>query len=180
MQRSKEMDEVCYPFIHEVSPLCDFEVITDELCGNLGAAISMTSTQLADIRADLETLQPLAFHLNGSIRGRLAIIESDLDWAKSKLDDYRNAGANQLDGFVLPRGEMPVPFLNLSRSGAKKAIRQMVRLEEAGIEVPVVLPRFCNVLCNLLFAMIVVINQRHGLAETSFTSKSYGANTRKD
>jgi len=75
---------------------------------------------------------------------------------------------------------MPVPFLNLSRSGAKKAIRQMVRLEESAIEVPAVLPRFCNILCNLLFAMIVVINQRRSLAETTFTSKSYGANTRKD
>ena len=180
MQRSKEMDEVCYPFIHEVSPLCDFEVLTDELCGNIGAALSMTSPAMSDIRADLDALQPLAFHLNGSIRGRLAITESDLDWAKSRLDYYRDAGADQLNGFVLPRGEMPVPFLNLARSGAKKAIRQMVRLEESAIEVPAVLPRLCNTLCNLLFAMIVVINQRHGLPETLFTSKSYGSSTRSD
>jgi len=180
MQRSLDLDEVCYPFIHETSPLCDFEVITDELCGHIGAAISLTPDHAADIRADLEALQPLAFHLNGSIRGRLAITESDIDWAKARLGHYRSEADGRATGFVLPRGDMPVPFLNLARSGSKKAIRQVVRLEEANIAVPEVLPRLCNVLCNLFFAMILVINARRGLEEVTFTSKSYGPKTRSD
>ncbi|MEX0386932.1 hypothetical protein [Spiribacter onubensis] len=134
MRRSSDLDEVCYPFIHESGPLCDFEVITDELCGNIGAAISGAPADCKDIREDLAVLQPLAFHLNGSLRGRLAVTEEDLDWAKQRLADYRDEAAGRAAGFVLPRGEMPVPFLNLSRSGAKKAIRQMVRIEESGHE----------------------------------------------
>jgi hypothetical protein len=110
MQRSKEMDEVCYPFIHEVSPLCDFEVLTDELCGNIGAALSMTSPDMSDIRADLDALQPLAFHLNGSIRGRLAIAESDLDWAKSRLDYYRSAALISSMGLYCRAARCPCPF----------------------------------------------------------------------
>ena len=180
MQRSTDLDEVCYPFIHETSPLCDFEVITDELCGNIGAVASTLPATMTDLRADLDTLQPLAFHLNGSIRGRLAVHEADLDWTKSRLAYYRDEAAGRADGFVLPRGDVPVPFLNLARSGAKKAIRQMVRIEEAGIEVPEVLPRFCNILCNLFFAMILVINQRRGATEVPFVSKSYGPRTRSD
>ncbi len=180
MRRSSDLDEVCYPFIHESGPLCDFEVITDELCGNIGAAISGAPADCKDIREDLAMLQPLAFHLNGSLRGRLAVTEEDLDWAKQRLADYRDEAAGRAAGFVLPRGEMPVPFLNLSRSGAKKAIRQMVRIEESGHEVPDVLPRFCNILCNLFFAMILVINQRRNTTEVPFVSKSYGPRTRSD
>ena len=180
MQRSADLDEVCYPFIHETSPLCDFEVITDELCGNIGAALSSLPAEMTDLHADLDTLQPLAFHLNGSIRGRLAIQEADLTWAKARLDHYRNEADGRADGFVLPRGDVPVPFLNLARSGAKKAIRQMVRIEEAGIEVPDVLPRFGNSLGNRFFAMIRVINQRRGDPEVAFVSKSYGPRTRND
>ncbi|MRH78145.1 ATP--cob(I)alamin adenosyltransferase [Spiribacter sp. C176] len=179
MQRSDNLDEVCYPFIHEHGPLTDFEVITDELCGNIGAAVSLTPAEFADIHQDLATLQPLAFHLNGSLRGRMAIEEADIKWAKARLDHYRNEAKGQATGFVLPRGEMPVPFLNLARSGAKKAIRQLVRIEETGQDIPDVLPRLCNVFCNLFFAMILVINQRRGLSEEAFVSKSYGANTRK-
>lgn len=178
MRRSENLDEVCYPFIHEQGPLCDFEVLTDELCGNIGAAISLMPAEFADLRADLEALQPLAFHLNGSLRGRLAITEEDIAWACERLAVYRTEAEGRAKGFVLPRGEMPVPFLNLARSGAKKAIRQMVRIEEAGGDIPGVLPRFCNVLCNLFFAMILVINQRRGVDEVPFTSKSYGPSTR--
>lgn len=180
MQRSRDLDEVCYPFIHETSPLCDFEVVTDELCGHIGAVVSTLPESMADLRADLDALQPLAFHLNGSIRGRLAIEETDLDWAKARLGHYRDEAAGRADGFVLPRGDVPVPFLNLARSGAKKAIRQMVRIEAAGIAVPELLPRFCNILCNLFFAMILVINQRRGDTEVAFVSKSYGPRTRSD
>ncbi len=180
MQRSQNWDEVCYPFIHESASLCDFEVITDELCGNIGAAVSLTPSDCADIRDDLATLQPLAFHLNGSLRGRLAIREADLDWAKERLAHYRQLNPEPIDQFVLPRGDWPVPFLNLSRSGAKKAIRAMVRVEQEGQTIPDVLPRFCNILCNLFFAMIGVINQRRGLDEVTFISKSYGAKTPSD
>ena len=41
--KAQRNDELCccYPFIYETSSLCDFEVITDELCGHIGAAFSL-------------------------------------------------------------------------------------------------------------------------------------------
>ena len=42
------------------------------------------------------------------------------------------------------------------------------------------MPRFCNILCNLFFAMILVINQRRDDAKVAFVSKSYGARTRSE
>lgn len=174
MKPSRNLDEVCYPFIHETSVLCDFEVITDELCGHIGAAWSHLPASMPDIATDLDRLQPLAFHVNGSIRGRLAVTEDDITWLLSRLTHYRMEVADRLKGFVLPRGTPPVPQLHLARSAAKKAIRAMVRVEQEGKIVPDVLPRLCNLMCNFLFTLTLVINQRRGLDEVPFISESYG------
>lgn len=174
MKATRNLDELCYPFIYETSHLCDFEVITDELCGHIGAAFSHLPADMPDIVADLDRLQPLAFHVNGSIRGRLAITEEDIAWLQERLTHYRTEVSERIKGFVLPRGTPPVPQLHLARSAAKKAIRLMVRLEEEGKTIPDVLPRLCNLMCNYLFTLTLVINQRRGLDEVPFISKSYG------
>ena len=174
MQPGRNRDELCYPFIYETSSLCDFEVVTDELCGHIGAVLSLMPTEMSDIAQDLDRLQPLAFHVNGSIRGRLAIKEDDLRWLNERLVHYRAEVADRINGFVLPRGGVPVPQLHLARSAAKKAIRAMVRVEQEGKTVPMELPRLCNLMCNFFFTLTLVINQRRGVPETPFVSKSYG------
>lgn len=174
MKSGRNLDELCYPFIYETSYLCDFEVSTDELCGHIGAVLSLLPPEFADIANDLEQLQPLAFHINGSLRGRLAVEEADIAWLQTRLNHYRAEVADRLHGFVLPRGQQPVPHLHLARSAAKKAVRLMVRVEQEGREIPMVLPRLCNMLCNFFFVLTLVINQRRGDVETSFISKSYG------
>jgi ATP:cob(I)alamin adenosyltransferase len=177
MQRSKNSDELCYSFIYETSVLCDYEVITDELCGLIGAAFSLLPAGMDDIAADLDRLQPLAFHLNGSIRGRMAIEEADIAWLQGRLACHY-AEIGPFRGFVLPRGDIPIPQLNQARSAAKKAIRLMVRVEEEGKTVPPELPRLANLMCNFLFALTQVINRRRGFVETPFVSKSYSVRKR--
>ena len=172
LKLSKNRDEVCYPFIQDTSVLCDFEVVTDELCGHIGEIIDLTPYD--DLRVDLERLQPLAFHVNGSIRGRLAVEEADLAWLQGRLSHYQIEVSERLKGFVLPRGSAPVAQLHHARSCAKKAIRAMVRVDQEGIEVPPMLPRMCNMMVNFFFVLTLVINQRRGLDETPFVSKSYG------
>jgi len=171
---SKSRDELCYPFIYETSYLCDFEVATDELCSHIGGIIGLIPESSDDIANDLDQLQPLIYHLNGSIRGRLAINENDQQWLLERYHHYQNEVAGKIDGFVLPRGPAPSPQLHLARSAAKKAIRLMVRIDQEGIEVPELLHRFCNLLCNFFFVLAVVINHRAGFEEASFVSKSYG------
>lgn len=173
MQLSKTLDEICYPFIHETSALCDFEVITDEWCTLIGMAYSATEAVFADLAADLAQMQPLAFHVNGSIRGKLAIEASDIQWVLARMQHYRAELGVREHRFVLPRGTAPVPYLHQARSAAKKAIRAMVRVEQEGRVVPEVLPRICNALCNLLFLMTLVVNARRGVHEPAFESKSY-------
>lgn len=82
--------------------------------------------------------------------------------------------SERLRGFVLPRGGAPVAQLHHARSCAKKAIRAMVRVDQEGIEVPLILPRLCNMMVNFFFVLTLVINQRRGIYEVPFVSKSYG------
>jgi len=174
LSNSRDPDELCYPFIHETSWLCDYELLTDELCAQIGAVLAVWPDEWDDLREDLERLQPLVFHANGSIRGRMALQESDLCWLKSRLQHYRHQLVSSPQGFVLPRGSAPVPQLHAVRSNCKKAIRALVRVSEEGREVADILPRFLNILCNFSFTLTLVVNQRRGEAETEFVSLSYG------
>lgn len=180
LKKSKNLDEVCYPFILESSCLCDYEVITDELCTLLGMALSALDPEMDDIATDLDRLQPLAFHANGSIRGHLAVDEEDLIWLGERLNHYSAEVAGRNRGFVLPRGVTPVPQLHQARSASKKAIRALVRVDEEGIVVPDLLPRLLNRLCNFCFVLTQVINQRRGTEEPEFISKSYAVRKLKD
>lgn len=174
MKPGRNRDELCYPFIYETSYLCDFEVATDELCGHIGAVLSLLPPDMADLATDLDRLQPLAFHINGSLRGRLAVEETDIGWLQMRLNHYREEVRDRINGFVLPRGQQPVPHLHLARSAAKKAVRLMVRIEQEGREIPMVLPRLCNMMCNFFFVLTLVINKRLDVDEVPFISKSYG------
>eukprot|EP01032_Pedospumella_encystans_P016551 gene16551-18881_t len=58
---------------------------------------------MPDLAADLDWLQPLVFHLNGSVRGKMAVTEADIDQLKACLQRYRVEVAGAVKGFVLPR-----------------------------------------------------------------------------
>src|SRR5690606_2431100 len=100
----------------------------------------------------------------------------DQAWLQQRLNHYKAEVPERLNGFVLPRGTPPIPQLHLARSACKKAIRVMVRVDQEGKEVPMLLPRMCNMLCNFFFVLTLVINQRRGLVEPEFISRSYGKN----
>ncbi len=57
---------------------------------------------------------------------------------------------------------------------SKQVIRLMVKIHnEEHKEVPDILPKFTNLLCNYFFATTILINQITGFKETPFKSKSY-------
>ncbi len=177
---SGDIRELCYPFIHEQSSLCDFEMLTDEWCAQVGAAIAaVEATQnhdaFIDLLETLNELQPLIFHLNGSIRGRCCIEESHLEHFKTLYEQYHAEVQSRITGFVLPRGPRPVPELNICRSQGKKVIRALVRVDAEGKPVPDTLPRFANLLVNLFFLMTVVIKKRLDIDEIPYISPNYGS-----
>jgi len=182
MKPSKDRSELCYTYIYDTSWLCDYEVLSDELCAQLGMALSAAETDaaLADLVPDLDRLQALALHANGSIRGKLAVVEADLDWLHLRYDHFRQEiearEPDRLKSFVLPRGLAPVPALHQARSTAKKALRCLVRVEEEtenNRKIPPEIPRLLNLLCNFCFLLTVLINQRRGVTEPRFISQSY-------
>ena len=173
-KRSRNLDELCYPYIYERSALCDYEIATDELCSLIGAALSGLPEGFDDLARDLDTLQPLAYHLNGSVRGKLAVEEKDLEWLQERYRHYQATAASNVKSAVLPRGPAPGPQLHLARSAAKRTIRLLLQVEQEGREVPVLLFRFCNLLCNFFFVLALELNRRLGVPEIPFQSKSYG------
>ncbi|EAR07486.1 adenosyltransferase [Reinekea blandensis] len=169
-----DYDEMSYPFIYEHSSLCDFEILTDELCTVTGLAVSACEAKDADVQLILSTLQPLIFDLNGSIRGRCAISDATIEQTKAWLWQLRRDQPEKTVTFVLPRGQGVVVNLHYARSLSKKATRALVRIDQEGKEVPEVLPRFCNVLTNLYFEMAQLINHRKGIEQPEYRSSNYG------
>ena len=179
MKYSGNINELCYPFIYEDSPLCDYEILTDELCAVLGGAISELEgdDRFTDIYHFLNELQPNIFNLNGSVRGKQAIFEEQITWLSEHFNRYQNEIDGQLSGFVLPRGGRVVQLLHICRSLSKKTIRALVKVDAYGITVPDELHRFSNMLCNLFFGLTVVINRRLGIIEPEYHSLSYDLKT---
>ncbi|PCE64021.1 ATP:cob(I)alamin adenosyltransferase [Sediminicola luteus] len=177
------IDELCYPFIYEDSLLCDYEIQTDQLTRLLGWVLSdlrklqgqYPNTELLEgLEEHLNWIQPCCYHLNGSLRGKLALTEADHGKLLGYYREMKIVVKDRISGFVLPGGPAPVGQLNQCSSLAKKAIRLMVRLHnDEGLEVPEILPKFANLLCNYFFVATLVINKVTGFEETPFISKSY-------
>lgn len=157
-QMKKDMRYLCYPFMRESASTVDFEIRTDSL-----------TTRIID---DLRYLQPMVYHLNGSVRGKLAITEQDLAELSSLYDRYVAEVKEEIEQFVLPQGTHGACILHVCRSEAKKSVRALhhVTLERA---VPEHLMDYANLLANVFFVMAVYANKQHGVDEIPFVSKSY-------
>ena len=177
LKYSGNIRELCYPFIYEESALCDYEILTDELCTLVGCSIteleSDPENRFFDILEFLNELQPKMFHLNGSIRGKGSIHEEDLQRLDGWFDRFEEEIGGRIQSFVLPRGPRSVQLIHSCRSLCKKVVRCLVKIDAEGREVPDVLHRYGNMLCNLLFRVTVVINGRLGITEPEYISPNY-------
>ena len=183
LRPKSNIDELCYPYIYEDSLLCDYEILTDDLTRMVGWAINdlgvlrrqySESIELQTLENELIWLLPLCYHLNGSIRGKLAITEEDHEQLLENYRNFKNITEKSISGFVLPGGVSPVGVLNKCSSMSKQAIRLMVLIHnKEQKEVADILPKFANLLCNYFFTATVLINQVTGFKETPFISKSY-------
>ena len=159
-----------YPFMHEKSCLVDYEIRTDCLTTMVGAVLPLLSEK--EIMDDLRLIQPLCYHVNGSVRGKLAITEVDLKWLSERYDYYVHQAGNQVKQFVLPQGNNAACALHLARSEAKKSYRALHKVSEER-EVPDILFDFLGLLANVFFVMAVYVNQKNEIQEIPFESKSY-------
>lgn len=118
----------------------------------------------------------MAYHLNGSVRGKLAITGDDLDRLSAIYDRYVAEVKDRIETFVLPQGSTAACTLHTCRSEAKKSVRALhkVSLEK---EIPGILFDYAHLLANVLFVMAVYVNKQQGIEEIPFISKSYPTKT---
>jgi len=169
------IDALVYPFIYERSKLCDYEVLTDELCARLCDICDRIGNNRW--RRLLEAVQEEVYHANGSIRGKLALSSAAV---ADRLETYRALRSElspPLSGFILPRGAAPVGSLHEAKSTCKKIIRILVKLPDEGIDVPQHLADYFNILGNLFFTLAVLVADAQQQPRITFTSNSYNTRT---
>lgn len=167
----KDSRYLCYPFMRESASTVDFEIRTDSLTTRIGQAASQTQ-DLPVVHSDLMDLLPMAYHLNGSARGKLAIFPEDLERLSKMYDFYKAEVEERIQTFLLPQGTEAACTLHVCRSEAKKSVRALhkVSLEK---EIPEIMFDYAHLLANVFFVMAVYVNRQHGVEEIPFISKSY-------
>ena len=170
---SRDWDELCYTFIYEDCPICDFEILSDELCCRIGLVLSLELEP--QVREILQRLQPNIYHLNGSVRGKLAISESELVELKQDYHRICEQLEGGFEGSVLPRGHRVSSELHLCRCQAKKVVRALVSIEHhQSKKLPdPILFKYANFVANTLYALASYTNHINEVEEVEFVSKSY-------
>ncbi|GAF65079.1 hypothetical protein BTS2_1976 [Bacillus sp. TS-2] len=167
----KDARYLCYPYMRESASTVDFEIQTDSLTTKVGQAAARVK-HIPKLYESLMEIMPMAYHLNGSVRGKLAITEADLERLSAIYDDYVHIVQDQIKQFLLPQGSDAACALHVCRSDAKKSVRALhkVSLER---EVPNLLFDYTHLLANVFFVMGVYANKVEGVPEIPFQSKSY-------
>ena len=176
----KDIRYSCYPFMREKSSCVDYEIRTDSLTTRIGAVFpTLVDDVLGQIvLGDLKKIQPLAYHANGSVRGKLAITSEDLQWLSDRYDFYVSEVGVSIQQFVLPQGIESAARLHIGRREKKKSYRALHKVSEER-EVDEILFDFLGLLANVFFVMAVYMNQQHHQEEIPFISKSYPTKKKK-
>ncbi len=153
-----------YSFLKEESRMCDYEILTDQLASDNALAVHFVKHN-----PELAQLTELIYHCNGSIRGKLAIQESDFLWLNQLYDQL----LEPIHQFVVPQGSLGACWLHRLRTEAKAAVRLAYQIEREGHPVPQRLLDFLNLLSNVYFQMALRENRQENVAEIPFVSRSY-------
>lgn len=169
-----------YPFMREKAATVDFEIRTDCLTTHVGVALGAVKKEAVEVvKEDLLEILPMAYHVNGSVRGKLAISDEDLAWLSNRYDFYVSHVKEEIKSFVLPQGTEAATALHLCRSEAKKSYRALHKVSVER-EVPEILFDYLGLLANVFFVMAVYMNQQAGIKEIPFESKSYPMKKKKE
>ena len=180
LELKKDARYSCYPFMREKAYTVDFEIRTDSLTTHIGMALTVVKKEAVEVVAqDLYTILPMAYHVNGSVRGKLAVSEEDLAWLSARYDFYVSYVKEEIQSFVLPQGTEAATALHVCRSEAKKSYRILHKVSDEK-EVPTILFDYLGLLANVFFVMAVYMNKQAGIAEIPFVSKSYPMKKKKE
>lgn len=160
------MEFCAYSFLKEDSRCCDYEIASDQLA----CSLSVAKHYVMHIRKeDMVRLIELVYHANGSIRGKCAIKQAQVDELLQMYQRY----FIEMKQFVLPDGCIGASYLHKLRADTKAVLRIMYAIEKEGIVIASTLLDFMNLLSNTLFMMCLYENRQDGCPETVFVSQSY-------
>ncbi len=163
------LDFIAYPFLNEDGPLVNHEILTDKLSSLLGSIISSGTP----LEKETWWLMNRVLHVNGSIRGRMAISSDDLKDGQTMYHVLRERNKDRLKGFIYPLGNNISCQYHLARCEAKIVTRNLYLIQKSGIFVPQILIDLCNLIANILFVMSLEVNRIEEINEIQFISKSY-------
>lgn len=160
------MEFCAYSFLEEEDSRCDYEIASDQLA----SFFSITKHVVKHIREeDIVRLIELVYHANGSIRGKNAIHQEEVQELMNLYEYY----FVEMKQFVLPDGCIGASYLHKARADVKALIRIMQRVKREGYAIEDCLFDFMNLLSNTCFMMCLYENAHEHYAEKTFVSKSY-------
>lgn len=166
---SKNIDLISYPFLSEDFGYVDHEVMTDHLSSFLGRILSMNTP----LEEETFWMMDKVLHLNGSLRGKMAIFSADIEHGLEILNKYRERNKERISSFVYPTGHPLACEYHVARGEAKKVCRNLYMIKNSGKEVDDILIDFSNLITNILFVFSLEINRLYNIDEKVFVSKSY-------
>jgi len=164
---------LAYPFLYDESSdlRCDFEILTDEISSMIGLLRSMVEVE--DLTEDLSKINEIMYHINPSLRTRVAVTEEELSWLAKKVTDIQEEVNDVFNKFVLPQGCTQASYCHVIRSKCKSLVRLLSRHKEQGNSVDDILFDFVNLYSGYFFVLALKLNKDQGLEETEFTSRVY-------
>ncbi|MEW8957318.1 ATP:cob(I)alamin adenosyltransferase, partial [Clostridium sp.] len=144
----RRIDFLSSPFLKEENLLFDHEIGTDYLCSNIALVSELTKRKCPKLHKELSPLVEKVYHLNGSIRGKLAIDEEDLSSLYESYKGIKEKLHHKIEGMVLPGGCEIACRLHILRCEAIKVVRTMHKIKNSGIDVPDILFDYGNLLSN--------------------------------
>ena len=171
----KDLRYICYTYMKEKSNKVDYEVLCDALAVTVGKVLPyLVKQEEQALKADLLKIVEFVYHANGSVRGKLAITEEDLQWLSNKYDEYCAYVGDTIKQFTLPIGCQAALQLHEVRNDAKLVYRVLHHVsKEDDVKVEPILFKFIGLLSNVACAMAFYANQLNGVEEIPFHTKSY-------
>jgi cob(I)alamin adenosyltransferase len=185
-----------YTFLYEDSGdlRCDFEIFTDEISSMIGLLRSLVKDE--SLRDDLTRANGLMYHINPSLRTRVAVTGEELAWLDGKTEALRaelqggsaerggaspagggprpeNSGPAKGPRFVLPQGCAAASLAHVIRNRCKALVRLLSRHRQQGHKTEEILFDFINLFSGYFFFLALKLNRDSGIEELEFKSRVY-------
>lgn len=156
---------------------CDFEILTDELAsltGQLRATCAASTFEEHNaIVAELQRVDELIYHLNPSLRTKVTITDSELQWLLERTKAMDQVTKANRSFFVLPAGSVAACQAHVIRSKWKVIVRLLYRMDYAGKTIPPKVYDLCNLFSGYFFMLALYLNKREHVTEIPFESRNY-------